>query len=73
MWTIVFFAKVFHISDALEFAPTPTRATRQTSVLSFHSLPAIAPGTFHGGLKERGTNQQNPICDWIEGNAGMKT
>jgi hypothetical protein len=73
MWTIIFFANVFHISSALEFAPTSTRATRQTSALSFDGLPTIAPGAFHGDLKERSTNQQNPICGWIEGNGGMKT
>jgi hypothetical protein len=72
MWAIIFFANVFHISNALEFAPTPTRATRQTSVLSFDSLPTIVPGTFHGDLKGRGTNQQNPICGWIGGNGGMR-
>jgi hypothetical protein len=73
MWTIIFFPNVFHISNALEFAPTPTWATHQSSVPSFDIIPTIAPGTFHGDLKERDTNQQNPICGWIEGNGGMKT
>jgi hypothetical protein len=73
MWAIIFFGSVFYISNALEFTPTPTRATRQTSALNFDSLPTIAPGTFHGDLKERGTSQQDPICGWIEGNGGMKT
>jgi hypothetical protein len=36
-------------------------------------VPTITTGTFNTHLKARATNQQNPICGWIGGNAGTET
>ncbi|KAE9374021.1 hypothetical protein N431DRAFT_437570 [Stipitochalara longipes BDJ] len=66
--SIVFLVYALDTSNALEFAPTPTWATVQSSALAWDNLPTITAGAFNGDLKARATNQQNPICGWIGGN-----
>jgi hypothetical protein len=73
LWSIVFLIYALDTLNALEFAPTPTWATLQSSALGWDNLPTITTGTFYTDLKARATNQQNPICGWIGGNAGTGT
>ena len=73
LWSIVFLIYALDTLNALEFAPTPTWATLQSSALGWDNVPTITTGTFNTDLKARATNQQNPICGWIGGNAGTET
>lgn len=73
LWSIAFLVYAFETSHGLEFAPTPTWATLQSSALGWANLPAITAGASHAELKARAPNEQNPICGWIEGNGGTRT
>jgi hypothetical protein len=72
LWSIVFLIYALDTLNALEFAPTPTWAMLQSSALGWDNLPTITTGIYPD-LKARATNQQNPICGWIGGNAGTGT
>ncbi|PVH71120.1 hypothetical protein DL98DRAFT_540317 [Cadophora sp. DSE1049] len=67
-WTFLLFTLASHVTDAVSFAPTPTLADQQTSVLRFESLPTITGGALRNQAKARQVGEQNPICGWINGN-----
>jgi hypothetical protein len=72
LWSVVLLIYAFDTLNTLEFAPTRTWATLQSSALAWDNLPTITTGTFHGDLKARATSQQNSICGWIDGNGGTR-
>ena len=72
LWSVVLFIYAFDTSNTLEFAPTHTWATLQSSALAWNNLPTITAGTFHDDLKARAASQQNTICGWIDGNGGTR-
>jgi hypothetical protein len=71
LWSVLLIY-AFDSSNTLEFAPTRTWATLQSSALAWDNVPIITAGTFHGDLKARATSQQNSICGWIDGNGGTR-
>lgn len=73
LWSIALLVYALETSSGVEFAPTPTWATLQSSALGCANLPTITAGASHAELKARASNEQNPICGWIGGNGGTRT
>lgn len=62
----------FDVSNTLDFVPTRTWGSQRSSALAGDDQPTPTAETFHGDLKARVTNAQNPTCGWIDGNGGKR-